>query len=91
MERKEAIERGFRKYETNRPCRNGHTAARYTLTTMCVICARDNQRRMKRKIQDNKIIRWQGYVEITVKVRKEDEHVVREFVESINWARNLGI
>lgn len=38
MERKEAAVMGLTKYETGRPCRNGHTTYRYTASGTCSCC-----------------------------------------------------
>lgn len=38
MERKEAMERGLYKFETGRPCANGHIAHRYTQSGSCSRC-----------------------------------------------------
>lgn len=42
MERKESAEKGFLKYNTGRPCRNGHIADRYVKNGACSICVKNN-------------------------------------------------
>jgi hypothetical protein len=38
--RAEALEIGSRHYETGKPCRNGHTAKRWTKSGICMECRR---------------------------------------------------
>ncbi len=40
-----AMERGSSKYWTRKPCRKGHTAARFTATGKCAECKREEYRR----------------------------------------------
>ena len=40
ISRKEAIERGLKRYFMGKPCLRGHIAERYTLRRDCVVCSR---------------------------------------------------
>jgi hypothetical protein len=40
MKRKEAKAQGLDKYNTGKPCRNGHLSDRYTLNGTCVECCK---------------------------------------------------
>ena len=51
MERKEAIDRGKRRYITGRACINGHLAARDTLSGACLLCVRDSTRRARERVR----------------------------------------
>jgi hypothetical protein len=50
-ERMKAAEAGLVRFEGN-PCRKGHGTARYTLTGVCVVCARENSVRQQRKMRE---------------------------------------
>ena len=50
-ERMKAAEAGLVRFEGS-PCRKGHGTARYTLTGVCVVCARENSVRQQRKMRE---------------------------------------
>jgi hypothetical protein len=41
MKRREAKALGLEKYNTGKPCRNGHLADRYTKNGTCVVCRKE--------------------------------------------------
>jgi hypothetical protein len=46
--RKEALERGLKKYFTAKPCKRAHIAERWVSTKHCVECLRERERNSKR-------------------------------------------
>lgn len=48
--RAKAIAAGEPKYFTGKPCRNGHTAERYTMDGYCVTCRSESQRAERAEI-----------------------------------------
>ena len=62
--RNAAMEGGLTKYWTRKPCRKGHTAARFTATGKCAECKREEYRRYyaagKRKDHARLRKRWAG-------------------------------
>jgi hypothetical protein len=54
MERTEAIKAGAVRYNTGRPCKNGHTADRRTLSGKCVACELEKQRRSNNKNRERR-------------------------------------
>lgn len=47
--RKEALERNSKFYFTGRPCKHGHTDARYTSGSDCVVCCGEQARKQREK------------------------------------------
>jgi len=47
MELSEALAKGLDRYNTGRPCKNGHVADRYTKTRTCVLCCYDAMKRWR--------------------------------------------
>jgi hypothetical protein len=45
MKRREAKALGLEKYNTGKPCRNGHLADRYTCNGVCLECYKDTVQR----------------------------------------------
>jgi hypothetical protein len=42
MKRREAKALGLTKYNTGKPCRNGHLADRYTISGICLECGKES-------------------------------------------------
>lgn len=53
MKRREAKAQGLEKYNTGKPCKNGHLADRYTITGICTEC----QKEKNKNADKSKIIR----------------------------------
>lgn len=51
--RKEAIEKGLKKYFTGIKCSNGHSEERLTISGSCVECTREGNRKIRLKIKEN--------------------------------------
>lgn len=51
--RKEAREKGLKKYFTGSICVNGHIAERLTISGSCFECCKENTRKMRLKIKEN--------------------------------------
>jgi hypothetical protein len=45
--RQEALLKGLPKYFTGSPCKRGHTATRWTLTSNCDDCVRESNKRTR--------------------------------------------
>jgi hypothetical protein len=56
MKRREAKDQGLEKYNTGKPCRNGHMVDRYTSSGVCCECCRINNenRNYNRTLYDKK-------------------------------------
>ena len=52
LTRAEAIATGSKFYQTNKACKNGHTAKRFTLNASCHQCTLDSLNKCRKKIQD---------------------------------------
>ena len=54
MKRREAAERGLKRYYTGRPCSKGHDSQRFTATGVCIMCAagytKEYQSRMRKTV-----------------------------------------
>jgi hypothetical protein len=53
ISRKNAKKLGLKKYFTGKPCKNGHTSERYTITGICTEC----QKEKNKNADKSKIIR----------------------------------
>lgn len=51
MTRSEAIAAGLRRFNTGKPCANGHTADRDTLSGACLDCVRANTRAARARVK----------------------------------------
>lgn len=86
MKRRYAADHGYRKYYTGRLCKNGHDSMRYTTTGMCVSCNAAHNRKSATALNS---ARQRGWVEMTVRVRKENQKTVQDFIDALNQAHEL--
>lgn len=74
--RDEAISRGYKKYFTGKPCKNGHVSQRYVSTRGCKECGKDHARKNKDKYKHLRIRWW--------KIHKDEMSVRRKQRYSAN-------
>ena len=84
MTKNEALAGGFRKYNTGRPCVNGHYSDRYTLGGMCIACLKMHQARNKIKATQLRVARLRGFISHTVTVRAEHAGIVDHIVKLLS-------
>jgi hypothetical protein len=60
ISRKEAKERGLKRYFTGKPCKHGHVAERF-INRICVECSRSATRRWREENHDKELARVQRW------------------------------
>jgi hypothetical protein len=80
----EAVSRGLTRYFTGKPCKRGHIAQRNTLTSACLKCMGVHQKNRRQRLNFNKLLDSQGFVEVKVKIKPDDRELLTEFIELLN-------
>ena len=75
MTRKEAKARGISRYNTGKPCHQGHSASRYTASGACMDCIAGYAKQYTART---------GVVRVTVEVAPENENIVRDLAHALN-------
>lgn len=87
MTRRQAAESGLTKYSTGRPCRNGHTVDRYTVSGACTACTRGYHAAYAQRTNTAAIARARGFEGITVVVHPDDAEQIRRMAAALMQAR----
>jgi len=61
ISRKEAKERGLKRYFTGKPCPKSHESQRFTSTAACVMCSHENRARWSKNNKDREKARMADY------------------------------
>lgn len=80
MERSEAIKLCLHKYNTGRPCRNGHMADRYTYNGSCTGCIRASTRDIYKSKTDQLDIKTEL---IIINIHKNDMLIVKAILDNL--------
>jgi hypothetical protein len=86
ISRDEALARGLKKYFTGTPCKHGHAAQRYTVTTACVKCMAEAQKRFKQS-QYNRLAETEA---VFKDMHPDDIRVLKETAAALVAARSLS-
>lgn len=86
ISREEALARGLKKYFTGLPCKHGHVCQRYTVTTACVKCMADAQRRFKQSMYG----RMAQTEAVFKNMHPDDIRVLKETAAALIAARKLS-
>ena len=70
LTRQEALNIGYLRYYTGKPCKHGHVAERYTTSRQCVEC---NAVRWKNEPVERRRRYWKNYYTEEVKVRRTEK------------------
>lgn len=84
MERKEAAERGLKKYNTGRLCKNGHGSDRYTATGACESCIRGYQQQYIKAV---KLASVYGLADYSARVHPDDFAALDAYVAALEMDR----
>lgn len=60
LTRSEAASSGAKRYFTGRPCKNGHTAERYTVGSNCVDCLKQRTMATPNEVLNERVQRWRS-------------------------------
>jgi len=82
MTRREAAEKGLKKYDTGRPCKHGHDSPRYVSTGICCRCNTINVGRYSKKFRS-------GLEPVTVDVHPDDKAAVEQMAAVLRAGRGL--
>lgn len=80
MERSEAIKLCLHKYNTGRPCRNGHTADRYTYNGACTGCIRASTRDFYKNKTEQLDVKTES---IIITIHKDDMLTVKALLDNL--------
>ncbi len=87
--RKQAQEKGLRKYFTGRPCKKGHLTLRYVNTGACVACISLHGKKryqIGEKLNHPARPRW-----LRVRAYKADDQKLIDYANGLMIARELGV
>lgn len=85
--RSEAVSKGFKKYFTGVPCKNGHISQRYTVSTLCLACNAEAQKNQRTNIN----LALTGVVPVTVKTHRNDHAAILAYADLLNLQRGLSV
>lgn len=85
--RKFAIDNGLRYYYTGKPCKNGHSSKRNTITAICLKCISHYQKKNRIKINRANHLIALGCRKIEFDLKSEDVELVTTFINFINECR----
>lgn len=88
LTRNDAIQQGFIRYYTGKPCVHGHIAQRNTITGACLQCMGNYNRKRRRQVSDkNAIERNLNVKEWMITTFEGDRVRIKQVVEFLNIAR----
>lgn len=90
MTRKEALEKGLKKYWTGKICGNGHVRQRYTSSSICTGCNAMNTKRYNKDARAKLNALHVGFIPIKMMVHPEDVATVTTLIENMNEKRRVG-
>lgn len=85
MTRNEAIQLGLKKYNTGRPCNNGHNSDRYTSTGGCCQCQKDVVYKRRKQLSKQIAATKDGRAFIECYVPRDQVAAIRQYVETLNY------
>jgi hypothetical protein len=78
---------GLTRYNTGRPCRNGHVADRYTSTGNCSECLKDNNRQLAATLRQAKTPDTTGGRLFTYRLHPDDHAAALAFCQALDLQR----
>lgn len=87
MTRNEAAAAGLTRYNTGRPCRNGHTADRYTSTGNCCECLKSHSREFAAVLRASKQPTEQGGRLFAYRLHADDHAAALAYCQALDLQR----
>lgn len=87
MSRKQAHSAGLKRYNTGRPCINGHSADRYVTTGGCIECLRESQRTFVTAHKRQRTARMMGAFGYLL--HKDDHAAALAYCQALDMQRGL--
>lgn len=84
-----AVQNGHKYYNTGKPCKNGHSVARYTLSSVCVQCHRERSKRNTDKIRTIAFNNGIGLVRPVTSVHPDDLATAEAFLKALLLDRGI--
>lgn len=87
--REMAMQNGHPYYTTGLPCKNGHVAARYTLSSVCVQCHRERSKKNADKVRNAAYNAGMGFRTPTTPVHPDDLETAESFLKALLFDRGI--
>jgi|SRR5208337_3465830 len=87
--RSEAVRKGLYRYYTGKPCRNGHTAMRYTMTSVCSECQKWRAQKYRHGVEEQRVAMRLNKVIVQYHIDRLDQQHLDEYIKALNDARDL--
>lgn len=84
ISRQQAISEGKIRYFTGKPCRRGHIAERFCVSSSCVKCIPEYQKRTKSRINDALMHSSLGFIDVQLKVHPIHVPLIKRFNDIIH-------
>ena len=84
-----AVQNGHPYYSTGKPCKNGHTCARYTISSVCVQCNRDRSKRNADKVRKIAFNHGIGLVRTNIGIHPDDLEKAEGFLKALLFDRGI--
>ena len=84
-----AVQNGHKYYRSDKPCRNGHTDLRYTLSSVCVMCNREKAKRNSENVKRIALNHGLGLVTSKLGIHPDDLATVESFIKALLLDRGI--